>query len=151
MARGWRDAVLDVEKCFEAAAQVTGEWHYTRAEPHEDLCQNVQRRLRPVAVEERRVPLRLHSLAQILNPQPEATDVIHALLHWIHTSDAAHQAGPSLTLPIPGMAITPHAAWLSSLFLGLSPCNVCKITSDFVIQCQVRSIWLCTTCAMWMQ
>ena len=35
---------------------------------------NVQSRLRPLTVEERRVPLRLHSLAQVLNRQPEAAE-----------------------------------------------------------------------------
>jgi hypothetical protein len=93
VASAWREAGLDVDACFEAAVKVTGEWTYQPATEDQDACRNVLDRLEPVHVEARRVPLRLASLPQILNPQPKAADVVHALLSWIHRADAASQAG----------------------------------------------------------
>jgi hypothetical protein len=93
VASAWRDAGLDVDACFEQAVKVTGEWTYQAADDGQDACRNVLARLSPVHVEARRVPLRLASLPQILNPQPKAADVVHALLSWIHRADAASQAG----------------------------------------------------------
>ena len=56
-----------------------------------DPCQNVRSRLKPIHQEERRVQLKLFTFSQILNPQPRAKDVVHALLSWINAADAASQ------------------------------------------------------------
>ena len=95
VAKAWRDDGQDVDSCFSEAVKVTGEWTYTPAAEGEDPCENVLSRLEPVHVEARRVPLRLSELRQILNPQPKAADVVHALLSWIHRADAASQAQES--------------------------------------------------------
>ena len=50
-------------------------------------------RLHPRYEERRRVPLRLPSLARVLNPQPSAARVLHGLLDWIARADAAAQQG----------------------------------------------------------
>ena len=42
---------------------------------------------------ERRVPVRLRSLAEILNPQPQTAAVLHRLLDWIDHADQASQRG----------------------------------------------------------
>ena len=39
------------------------------------------------------MPLRLASVAQILNPQPETARVLHGLLDWIARADVAAQRG----------------------------------------------------------
>ena len=57
-----------------------------------DPCLNVRSRLKPIHQEERRVKLKLFNLFEILNPQPRAADVAHALLSWIDSADLASQA-----------------------------------------------------------
>ena len=42
---------------------------------------------------ERRVPVRLRGLAEVLDPQPETAAVLHRLLDWIDRADRAAQAG----------------------------------------------------------
>ena len=69
VAHAWREAGKDVDDCFAKAAEVTNEWCYTPATSEQDPCTNVRARFTPVAAVERRVPLRLKTLADILNPQ----------------------------------------------------------------------------------
>ena len=91
VARAWADAGLDVEACFAAAAQVTGEWKYTHTTAGKDACRHVQERLKQVREEETRVRVKLCTLSEILNPQPKAADVVHALLAWVDQADLASQ------------------------------------------------------------
>ena len=92
VAVAWDEAGLDVDDCFAKAAKVSGEWEYTAAAVGVDKCRNVRARLKPVHQEERRVKLKLFVVQEILNPQPKAADVVHALLAWIDAADAASQS-----------------------------------------------------------
>ena len=92
VAVGRSEAGLDVGACIAAAVSVTNEWEYTAAVAGADPCHNVRARLKPVHQEERRVKLRLFTFSEILNPQPKAADVVHALLAWIDAADAAGQS-----------------------------------------------------------
>ena len=83
---------MDVHACFAAVAKVSGAWAYTASPAGVDPCHNVRARLKPVHQEERRVKLKLFSLREILNPQPRAANVVHALLSWIDQADIASQA-----------------------------------------------------------
>ena len=91
VAEAWAEAGLDVNACFAKAVSVTNEWQYDASVGGSDPCHNVRARLKPVHQEERRVKLRLFTFSEILNPQPKAADVVHALLDWIDAADAASQ------------------------------------------------------------
>ena len=82
---------LDVNARFRAAVDVTGEWSYTDAPTGVDPCVSVRSRLKQVRQEEARVKLQLFALTEILNPQPRAADVVHALLAWVDVADRASQ------------------------------------------------------------
>ena len=92
VARAWAAAGLDLHACFAEVAKVTGEWTYTAPPAGVDPCHHVRARLKPVHQEERRVKLKLFSLSEILNPQPRAANVVHALLSWIDQADIASQS-----------------------------------------------------------
>ena len=79
VARAWRDAGLDVDKCFEEAVRVTDEWKYERALPGADPCVRVQQRLRPKWKKAQYIPVKLRKVEEILNPQPQAAAVFQAL------------------------------------------------------------------------
>ena len=93
VAQKWQEANLDVNTCFEAAAQVTGEWTYTPADHDEDACRNVLTRFEPLKNIERRVPLRLKPLSTALDPQPTTAAVLKEVLQWIGRCDQASQDG----------------------------------------------------------
>ena len=61
---------VDVDQFFENACKVTGEWEYDRSKAR--LVDRVQQKFSS----ERSVPLRFRTLAEMLNPQPEAQVVI---------------------------------------------------------------------------
>ena len=58
-----------------------------------DPCRNVRSRLSQVREEEARVKLQLFTVQEILNPQPDAAAVVHALLAWIDEADKTAQRG----------------------------------------------------------
>ena len=63
--------------------------------------------------------LRLFTFSEILNPQPKAANVVHALLAWIDAADAAsqsNQAKPEFVRP-DGSPIFPEDEewWLTEL------------------------------------
>ena len=91
VAKAWKEQGLNVHACFESAVKVTGEWTYDRSIGGRDPCANILARLKPVKVEERRVPLKLHNLHKILDPQPDTSTVLHGLLRWIDRADKASQ------------------------------------------------------------
>ena len=91
VAKAWAGAGLDVNVCFRAAVDVTGERSYTDAPTGVDPCVSVRSRLKQVRQEEARVKLQLFTLTEILNPQPRAADVVHALLAWVDAADRASQ------------------------------------------------------------
>ena len=61
---------IDVDQFFENACKVTGEWEYDRSKAR--LVDRLQQKFSS----ERSVPLRFRTLAEMLNPQPEAQVVI---------------------------------------------------------------------------
>ena len=91
IAAAWYEAGIDVDKAFRAAASVTEEWAYRLVGAGEDPCRRVAARFSPRYEEKRRVPLRMKTLAKILNPQEETASVLHGLLGWIDRADRAHQ------------------------------------------------------------
>ena len=93
IARAWAAKGYDVDEILKRAASVTGEWTYQPATSHEEQCTSVRARLTPTYEEQRRVPLRLKKLQDILNPQPETAAVLGGLLDWIARADAAAQRG----------------------------------------------------------
>ena len=95
VAAAWSAAGHDVNACFDAAAKVSGQWLYKHAPAGSDPCRNVRSRLSQVREEGARVKLQLCTVQEILNPQPDAAAVVHALLSWIDEADKASQRGES--------------------------------------------------------
>ena len=87
IADALRAAGLDVDKCFKRAAAVTGEWEYAPGGGP------VSARITQKRVAERTIPLKHRTLAEVLNPQPQASAVIRNLLDWIDRVDSASQHG----------------------------------------------------------
>ena len=61
---------IDVDQFFENACKVTGEWDYDRSRAR--LLDRIQQKF----CTERTVPLKFRTLAEVLNPQPEALVII---------------------------------------------------------------------------
>ena len=101
VAEAWKAAGLNVDDCFKRAAKVTGEWVYIPGEG------SIAERLTPRWNSERTIPLKHRKFAEVLNPQPEASVVIHNLLDWIDRlmSDEILQ-----TVARPPLAPPPHHA-----------------------------------------
>ena len=62
VAAAWLAAGHDVIACFDAAAEVSGQWCYKRAPAGTDPCRNVRSRLSQVREEEARVKLQLFTI-----------------------------------------------------------------------------------------
>ena len=92
VARAWAVAGMDVDTCLDAAVVVSSQWLYTHASPGADPYCNVQAKLRHLCEEEARVKLQLFNVKYILNPQPHAAAVVHALLFWIDQADRHRSA-----------------------------------------------------------
>ena len=78
---------IDVDSFFEAACKVSGEWKYDRSKSR--LVDRIDQKY----CHERAVPLRSRTLAESLNPQPDAHVVFQRLLDWIDRCDVASQLG----------------------------------------------------------
>ena len=76
---------IDVDAFFEKACQVTADWKYERS------MAKVVDRIQQKFCNERTVPLKFRTLAECLNPQPEAHVVFQRLLDWIDRCDVASQ------------------------------------------------------------
>ncbi len=113
VARAWQQQGLDVDKCFAAAAEVTQEWEYEAAATRSHPCHKVLERLHPRMEKERRVPLRLKRVEDILNPQPDTAEVVHAVLEWIKRCDVASQKGEAAppAVRLDGAALFPEHEW----------------------------------------
>jgi hypothetical protein len=99
-------AGLDAEAWLSMAVTVTGEWVLGPGAAPLD-------RLVPRVVSERFSPIRLRSLAEVLDPQPEAKRVYADLLDWIERADRASQLGqprPPFTTAA-GEDIFPEEEW----------------------------------------
>jgi len=93
VAAAWAAQGYDVDECFRRATKVSEEWSYEPAANPKAATRNVAKRLTKATEEERRVPVRLKTVAQIMNPQPHTAAVLHRLLDWIDRADRAAQAG----------------------------------------------------------
>ena len=83
----WKRAGLNVDECWRRTVSVTNEWVYTPG-PGPVADRITQKR-----ITERSIPLKHRTLAEVLDPQPRASAVIHRLLDWIDSCDMASQAG----------------------------------------------------------
>ena len=113
VARAWAAEGIDVDEAFEAAASVTEEWTYVRTKLGNDSCANVAKRFTAKFEEKRRTPLRMRTLSEVLNPQPETAMVLHGLLDWIERADLASQNSlqrPPL-LRADGAPLFPEGPW----------------------------------------
>ena len=81
----WEAAGFNIDATFEKACKVTGEWVYKRKSG------SIIERITPVRMCEQTIPLKHRSMVEILNPQPQASTVIHDLLDWIDRVDIASQ------------------------------------------------------------
>ena len=95
VAQAWRDTGLDVEACLKAAAEVTNDWCYRPAGHKEDPTVNIAARLTSRWDHQRRVPLKLKTLSEVLNPQPTTAKVLTSLLQWIDDQDRLSAKGAS--------------------------------------------------------
>ena len=80
-------AGINVEEYFTRACSVTREWVYDPAPAR------LKDRIKQRFCSEHSIPLKFRTLAEVLNPQPEATAVMKRLLDWIDRVDRASQTG----------------------------------------------------------
>ena len=83
----WRRAGLNVDDCYAKAVNVTGEWKYVAGDAA------LAERIVPKWHSEQTIPLWHRNTEEVLDPQPEASNVIHRLLSWIDRVDMASQRG----------------------------------------------------------
>ena len=76
---------INVDDFSETACKVTGDWKYDRSKPR--LKDRIDQKFN----HERSVPLKSRTLAESLNPQPDAHVVFQRLLDWIDRCDVASQ------------------------------------------------------------
>ena len=106
-------AGINVDSFFETACKITGEWKYDRSKAR------VKDRIDQKFCNERSIPLKFRTLAECLNPQPDAQVVFGRLLDWIDRCDMASQLGhpkPAFETP-DGDPIFPEddAWWLTDV------------------------------------
>ena len=73
----WAQAGLDPVVCMRMCVGVTEEFVY---DEKQELVKN---RLRPRTVNNKTLPVRNRPLADVLDPQPRCSAVLHQLLEWI--------------------------------------------------------------------
>ena len=88
VAQALTAAGIDADKFFEKACTVTREWNYDKANHA-----RVKDRIRQKINNDHGVPLKFRTLAEVLNPQPNASVVTKRLLNWIDRVDTASQTG----------------------------------------------------------
>ena len=98
VAKLWLRKGYNVHYCMAEAASVTGEWEYDPSLGPSNgwssaAAENVFARLKPKRVTERRVPLQLRTLEQVLRPQPMMADVVDRFLDWIGRENQAVRDG----------------------------------------------------------
>ena len=105
---------IDVDKYYEDACSVTREWVYDKDRP--SLKDRIQRKFNS----EHSIPVKHRKLEEVLNPQKDATVVVHRLLDWMDRVDTASQHGrarPPFQTP-EGDAIFPDEStlwWLTDV------------------------------------
>jgi hypothetical protein len=88
VAQALLSAGISVDAFFDKACTVTREWIYDKANHV-----RVKERIRQRISNEHGVPLKFRTLAEVLNPQPDASVVIKRLLDWIDRVDTTSQTG----------------------------------------------------------
>ena len=113
VAQAWTAAGLDANACFDAAAAVTDEWEWERLADNDRSLEDPGQHLQPQYKQERRVPLQLKTLHEVLNPQPTTAHVLHGLLDWIKLCDDAARKGdpPPEAANANGGALFPSGDW----------------------------------------
>jgi hypothetical protein len=92
VAQAWADAGFDVDECLRAACAATDEWELAARrlwDPRSNVCCRLLHKWKSWQT----VAVKPHTLEEILNPQPKATQVIHRLLDWIDRVDRATAVG----------------------------------------------------------
>ena len=87
VAKALITAGINVDAFFETACTITGEWKYDKTKAR------LKDRIDQKFCNERSIPLKFRTLAECLNPQPDAQVVFRRLLDWIDRCDTASQAG----------------------------------------------------------
>ena len=79
ISEAWIRAGFNVHECWKRACSVTNEWKYVES------AGPVRTRVQQRIASERTIPLKNRTLAEILDPQPEASVVIKRLLDagWV--------------------------------------------------------------------
>ena len=90
ITQAWLRQGLNIDDCWKRACSVTNEWEY-EANPTLELKSRIRERRKPQ--NEQCIPLKNRTLAEVLDPQPEASAVIKRLLDWIDRVDIASQEG----------------------------------------------------------
>jgi hypothetical protein len=80
-------AGINVDDFFDCSCKVTDDWKYDRTKSR------LKDRIDQKFCNERSIPLKFRSLAETLNPQPDAQVVFRRLLDWINRCDLASQTG----------------------------------------------------------
>ena len=83
----WREAGLGIVECLRKCVSVTNEFEYVEGR------ERIKDRIQPRKIDAKLVPVTNRKLAQILNPQPRCSIVLHKLLAWIDICDYASQVG----------------------------------------------------------
>jgi len=83
----WREAGLDVVECLRKCVTVTNEFEYVEGQ------ERIKDKIRPRKIDAKLVPVKNRKLADILNPQPKCSTVLHKLLDYINRCDYASQLG----------------------------------------------------------
>lgn len=86
----WREAGLDFVECLRRGTEITNEFQY---EPTIDQDIRLRDRVKPRRINTKLVPVKNRTLAEILDPQPRCSIVLHKLLEWIDRCDYASQNG----------------------------------------------------------
>ena len=87
VALAWREAGLDVAECLRKCVTVTNEFEYVEGQ------ERIKDRIRPRKIDAKLIPVKNRKLAEILNPQPKCSVILHKLLQWIDRCDHASQIG----------------------------------------------------------
>ena len=87
VAKALVTAGINVDAFFETACTITGEWKYDKTKAR------LRDRIDQKFCNERSIPLKFRTLAECLNPQPDAQVVFRRLLDWIDRCDTASQVG----------------------------------------------------------
>ena len=86
VARAVYAAGLDVDEFYDRACTVTNDWMFV-SEAKNNLADRIQQRV--FKADEKSTPLIFRTLGACLDPQPDASAVIHRLLAWIDRCDQA--------------------------------------------------------------